>query len=284
MKVKGIILDVDGVIIGDKAGFNFPDPHIKVIKKLRQIRKKGIPIALCTAKPQFSIREVIKKIGLDNYHIADGGGVVINPVQDKVVKENLIDPKLARQAIEFFLKKNTYVEFYTVYNYVIQKNQVSEITAKHTPILLKKPKVVESLASESLKSKITKIMLVAENEKDKQRLIKLLKPFAKKLNSYWGLHPSALPLQFGVLTAPGVSKKQGAREISKQIKVPFQNMLGVGDAKGDWQFINLCKYKACMGNASQELKDLVLKEDGKFSFVGPSVDENGIISILDYFI
>ena len=54
-KIKGIILDVDGVIIGEKIDFNSPNPHIDVINKLRKIRKKGISISLCTAKPHFSI-------------------------------------------------------------------------------------------------------------------------------------------------------------------------------------------------------------------------------------
>ncbi len=282
--VKGIILDVDGVIIGEKAGFNFPDPHPEVVAKLRQVRKRGIPIALCTAKPQFSISRLIKKIGLDNYHIADGGGVIINPVQNKIVKKNLINSRLAKNIIQYFLDKNVYTEFYTVSDYVIQKNQISQITAKHTPILLKKPRVVKSLADEVLKSKITKIILVAKDEEDKKRIIKLLKPFAEKLNLYWGLHPSALPLQFGVLTAPGVSKRNGAVEIAKNMKVSFKNMLGVGDAKGDWEFIRLCQYRAAMGNAKQDLKDLVLAKDREFSFIGPSVNENGIIKILEHFI
>ena len=36
-KVKGIILDVDGVIVGEKIGFNSPNPHIDVINKLPNI-------------------------------------------------------------------------------------------------------------------------------------------------------------------------------------------------------------------------------------------------------
>ncbi len=84
--IKGIILDVDGVIVGEKIGFNSPWPHIDVINKLKEIRNKGISISLCTAKPHFSISKIIKDAGLDNYHIADGGAVIINPVNRKIVK------------------------------------------------------------------------------------------------------------------------------------------------------------------------------------------------------
>ncbi|MBU0578929.1 hypothetical protein KKE34_05530 [Patescibacteria group bacterium] len=50
-----------------------------------------------------------------------------------------------------------------------------------------------------------------------------------------------------------------------------------------WQFMEMCGYGAAMGNAKQDLKDLVAtKGEGK-SFVGPSVDENGILEIFKYF-
>lgn len=282
--VKAVILDIDGVIIGKKRGFNFPDPHKDVIKKLRQVRQKGIPIALCTAKPQFSITALVKKLGLNNYHITDGGGVIVNPIEDKVIKRNLIDSRLAKEVVEFFISKNTYVEFYTVYDYVIQKSQVSEITDKHTPILHQEPRIVDLLPVESEKAEITKIMLIPKDEQDKERVITLLEPFRKKLNIYWGVHPSALPLQFGVLTALGVSKKQGAEEISTNINVPFENTLGVGDTEGDWQFMEMCKYAAAVGNAKDELKELIKTKGLGNYYIGPSVDENGIIEILDYFV
>jgi len=41
-KIKAIILDVDGVIVGDKAGYNAPYPPPEVINKLKQIREKGV--------------------------------------------------------------------------------------------------------------------------------------------------------------------------------------------------------------------------------------------------
>lgn len=32
--IKGIILDVDGVIVGEKIGFNSPNPNLEVIETL----------------------------------------------------------------------------------------------------------------------------------------------------------------------------------------------------------------------------------------------------------
>ena len=61
-------------------------------------------------------------------------------------------------------------------------------------------------------------------------------------------------------------------------------MLAVGDSLSDWQFIGLCGYKAAMGNASDELKKLVTKNQQGSFYIGPDVDNNGIIEILNYFL
>lgn len=281
--IKAIILDVDGVIIGEKIGYNSPHPHLKVIKILKEIKSNNIPISLCTAKPYFAIDQIIKDAKLDNPHITDGGAVIIDPIDNIIIKKHIIQSKIAQKVINTYLKAKVYTEFYTVDDYFIQQNQVSEITKQHIHILQRKPKIVSSLINTAGSSEITKIMLIAKNEEDKKWLAQIFEFFKNKLTLSWGVHPVALPWQFGIITAPNISKKQGAIEISQNLKIPFKNILGVGDSYSDWQFIELCGYGATMGNASQELKNLVLTKGKNNSYIGPTVDKNGILEILKYF-
>ncbi len=51
--INAIILDIDGVIVGEKIGFNSPNPHPDVLKALPNVREKDIPIILCSAKLQI---------------------------------------------------------------------------------------------------------------------------------------------------------------------------------------------------------------------------------------
>lgn len=281
--IRGIILDVDGVIVGEKIGFNSPDPNIEVIKKLREIKSKGTPISLCTAKPHFSIRNIIDSVGLDNFHITDGGGVIIDSLNNQIRREYIIDKESAVKVLRLCLENNIYTEFYTVDDYYIQESQVSDITKKHIHVLQRNPKIVEDLITKSIESDITKIMPIALDEEDKIRVTELFRKSNINLDLSWGIHPVALPLQFGIITCPGITKKQGAIEISKGINVPLENILAVGDSTSDWQFISLCGYGAAMGNASKELKELVKTKGEQHSYIGGHVDKNGILDILNYF-
>lgn len=282
-KIKGIILDVDGVIIGEKIGFNSPNPHINVINKLRELRNRGIPISLCTAKPHFSIGKVIKDAGLNNYHIADGGSVIINPINNTIVKKHILDKELVKKILKMYIENDVYTEIYTIDNYFIQKSQECDITPKHIHILQANPVMLENIVEESHKYDVTKIMPIALNEADKERVAKLFEELNTGLTLSWGIHPVANPLKFGIITAPNISKKEGAIEISKNMNIPLEDILAVGDSTSDWQFIELCGYGAAMGNASNQLKELVkTKSEGHF-YIGENVDENGIIGILDYF-
>ena len=281
--IKGIILDVDGVIVGEKIGFNSPNPHIDVINKLKELRNEGISISLCTAKPHFSIGKIIKDAGLDNYHIADGGSVIINPINNSIVKKHIIDKKLVKQILKKYIQNDVYVEFYTVDNYFIQKSQENNITPKHIHILQANPVVLDDIAVESEKYDVTKIMPIALDEQDKSRVAKIFEELNTGLTLSWGIHPVANPLKFGIITAHGISKKQEAIEISKNMNIPFENILAVGDSTSDWQFIELCGYGAVIGNASNELKELVKSKGKNHFYIGNDVDNNGIIGILDYF-
>lgn len=281
--IQAIILDVDGVIVGEKIGFNSPHPHPDVTAALKQIQNKGIPVSLCTAKPHFAIAKEIKDADLDNVHIVDGGGVIISPLEKKIIKQNNVPTESAVKVIQAFLDANVYTEFYTVDNYVIQKSHAGEITKKHNHVIQDEPQQVDSLVEAAKEAQITKIMPIAVDETDKENLNKIFKPFKEELVLSWGVHPVILPLQFGIITAPGISKKQGAIEISKETGVSLKNTLGVGDSGSDWQFIEMCGYGAAMGNAKQDLKDLVITKGEDKSFVGSSVDENGILGILKNF-
>ncbi len=281
--IKALVLDIDGVIVGGTTGVNFPLPHPEVLAALKKIRASGIPICLCTAKPYFAILDIIKSAGLDNPHITEGGSVLINPIDATITQKHTIDLALAVEIIEHYINHGVYVELYTIDRYFIQKDQRCVITEQHTSILGRPPELVASLVAQARESEIVKIMPIARDEVDKQRLTELFESFKDTLTLNWGVHPAVMPLQFGIVTAPGISKERAAEAITDYLHIPLADTLGVGDSMSDWQFIKLCGYGAAMGNASAELKQLVLSKGTAHSFIAPSVEENGVLKVFDYF-
>lgn len=281
--IRGIILDVDGVIVGSKKGYNWPMPHHDVIAALKELREKGIFVSLCTGKGTFAIKDIVKAAQLNNLHIGDGGAVVMDFLNNEVVEKHCVEKEDAKNILTVLTSCRTYVEVYTVDGYYIGKDTVSDITTKHTEILGREPIIVNSLFNIVSTQEIVKIMPVAKDENEKQEIIAVFAPFADTLSLQWGVHPTAVPLQFGIITAPNISKKHAALTIARHTQIPLEQTLGVGDGMSDWNFMELCGFVGIMGNASEDLKHIAAtKGEGNY-YIGPSVNENGLLAIFEHF-
>ncbi len=140
--IKALILDIDGVLVGEKIGYNSPDPHPEVMTALKDIRQKGIPITLCTAKPHYAIDSIINQAQLSNPHITDGGAVIINPVNGEIISKHIIPAQLAYEVVKTYLVSGVYTEFYTLDGYFAQNDKIGDITEKHAHILKRSPILV----------------------------------------------------------------------------------------------------------------------------------------------
>jgi len=281
--IKAIILDIDGVLSGSKKGINYPNPHSDVIHRLKKIREKGIPIILCTGNYYYAKLPIIQMAHLNNPHITDGGAFITDPLDNKIIKKHVIQKELAKRVIALCLKNNIYLEVYTDQNYFLQKNQIQNITKIRRIILQQEPIIREDLLSVTETEDIIKINVFVKGKSAKEAAVTLLHPFQEKLTITWTGNPAMPGIYPANITASGVSKKSAATEAIESLGISFDNVLGVGDTTGDWKFMQLCTYASAMGNASEELKELVKTKDEGNYFIAPHVDENGILDVFDYF-
>jgi HAD superfamily hydrolase (TIGR01484 family) len=280
--ISGIILDVDGVIVGEKIGYNSPYPHPDVIAKLKAIENKGIPVSLCTAKPHYAIRKIINDADLRSLHITDGGAVIIDPIDDIVLKAHYIPTQVAKRILKAYRDADVYIEAYGLNEYLIEQARQSELTDVHTHILQQPPRMVASLAAAIEHEDICKLMPIAKDEADKARVTAIFEPFESELTLSWGVHPIALPHQFGIITTKGISKRQAVKEIVGNANIAPENILGIGDSTSDWQFIQDCGYAGTVENGYAELKQLIKGKVGKY-FIGGHVDGSGILDVFHHF-
>ncbi|MFI5265459.1 MAG: HAD-IIB family hydrolase [Candidatus Levyibacteriota bacterium] len=281
--IKAIVTDVDGVLTGNKSGFNFPKPSFDVISALTTIHKKGIPVILCTAKIASAIEDIIGDAQLSNPHIADGGALVFDPLEHKIIKEHILENALAQKMIQVCVAHNIHISAHTVNNLFIDKTHNKYITEKRRLIVKRDLSVVDSLENRIKTEQIIKLTLTVVDKKEKALAEKLLAPFKDQIHFIWSHHPMSHPWEYGIISSKGVSKVSAMREVLKILNLEASEVLGVGDGFADWVFMEHCGYAGVVGDKSPELKDLVkTKGIGKY-FLAPSVDENGLLDILKYF-
>src|SRR3989339_580564 len=270
-KIKAIILDVDGVIVGDKAGYNAPYPPPEVINKLKQIREKGVYIILCSAKPYYSVKKIVDDAHLNNIQTALAGAILVDPSSLKIIKKHAIDNVIVVDLTKQLSENNIYTEIYTTEKYYIQKSQKNEITKLHNFTLSFEPVMVDDLVKQVKISEIVKILPVTKTDQEKKVVEQIFSDFKEKLVIGWSTHPAIKGYFFGNITTSGISKKQSVLEIIDLYKIKAEEILGVGDSLTDWDFIEVCGYAGAMGNAVSDLKKLVLSK-GENGYVGKSVD------------
>lgn len=281
--IEAVVLDVDGVIVGDCEGVNFPYPHKDVIEGLKKIRKSGIYVCLCTGKSAFAIEKIIRDAYLNNIHITDGGALGIDPIDKKVSFQYVINWEEMSTFANFYIGNNIYMEFYTSFEYFVLRRQANEITDMHSFVLQREPRFIDDIDFISRDKNIIKIFLMTKDEGQKKFIVQsFVEKFGKDLDIDWTYNPNLKGWQLGVVTAKGISKRRGVENISKHLNVPLANILGIGDTMHDWKFIKICGYGATMENADKELKKLVLQKR-THGYVGKGVNKNGVMGVLKYF-
>ncbi len=278
--IKAIITDVDGVIVGKQKGVNFPLPHTDVIKKLQELYKKGIPVVLCTAKFNHAILGIIESTNLNNPHITDGGALVIDPLDKKLITQHTVSDTIISSLIKELVLEKMYFEVYTPDFYAIQQGLDTSITKGREAILQEAPRIADlPYNGELIKGVTTKIQVITN---DIEKTTKIFDQYADQTDYIWTEHPS-MPYKIGVLTKKGVSKRSASEEVARSLGISFDEVLGVGDTKGDWNFMSLCKYVGVTGDNSPELKDLAKSKGKNNYFFASSVEENGFLEIIKYF-
>ena len=274
------VFDVDGVVIGKKAGFNYPFPHPSVISSLRNARAEGCHVSLCTGRALFATIPIIEAASLDCLHIADGGAVIANPLKGEILHCAQLPKEQASALIKMLQLERIHVEAYTPSSYYIEQHQVGPLSDKHAEILGCQPTLVDCLADFVKHELLTKIFVIARDTTERERVSCLVEHSFPELLVTWGPNPNALPAQYGWVTPRGISKAEALRTISLHLAIPLEQFVAVGDTMADWEFMSLCGQAGAMGNAERELKELVgCRPHG--GVILPDVDDNGLVAILE---
>lgn len=277
--IKAIIADVDGVMVGKNEGFNFPLPHGSIIKALRKLSDKGMPVILCTAKFRVAIDEIIRQAHLRNPHITDAGALIIDPLGDKKILKKKTIPKAA--IAQHLSQTNVYTELYAADEYFVRKDADPVFMAKRTKLLQMKPQLVDSLEAVNQNQDIIKVISYADSEAAAPELEKEVQQLGQAISYIWSHHPFIMPKRPIVITAAGVSKESAAQEVMQYLGVSFEEVLGIGDSPADWSFMQFCGFAGVIGDNPKLIEHMQFSTNPYY--VADSVDNHGILEIFDHF-
>jgi len=283
-KIDWVILDVDGVLLGEKEGFNYPHPHKNVVEALAAARKSGVQVTLCTGKPIYSLEKIVRDAGLAGPHIGDNGSVIFDVLAGKAVAKKTIPTSISTKLVSELLDAGVSLEVHDGMDYYFQAGSIAPVLLeKRIRLMHKEPIVSDSLADAVRQKELTKVTAFACSESEKPRVEKIYEKYASQLSLVWNFVPVTNPVQYGMITAKGVSKGYAVGRAAKALGLNFNTALGVGDGIIDWDFISKCQYGCAMGNAVPKLNELVkTKGEGNY-FIAPHVDDHGVIDAFRHF-
>ncbi|MBI5619841.1 HAD hydrolase family protein, partial [Candidatus Gottesmanbacteria bacterium] len=79
------------------------------------------------------------------------------------------------------------------------------------------------------------------------------------------------------ITHTDASKLHGIVEVARHLNIKTEEIIGVGDGYNDFPLLMASGLKIAMGNAVPELKEIA-------DFVAPTVDEDGVATVIEKFI
>ena len=79
------------------------------------------------------------------------------------------------------------------------------------------------------------------------------------------------------VTYVGATKETAIHEVAQLLRITPQEIISVGDGHNDIPLLMACGLKIAMENAVDELKSIA-------DFIAPSVDEDGVITVIKKFI
>lgn len=246
MKYKALFLDLDGTTILN--GSKNP-PNQKVIQAIKKAHSK-IHVSIATGRGLWEIDHIVDSLCLTGPCIILNGVQIYDPVQKRIIKEISLDQTLIPK-IKNILEKYQG----TIYIFDGTAESIIDKQVKQDKVLSYFITGLSELSADNLIDEISHISQIATHK---------LIPWRYE---YYSVE----------ITDVKASKLHGIVEIAKMLGISTHEMIGVGDSYNDFPLLMACGLKIAMGNAVPELKAIA-------DFVAPSVDEDGVATIIEKFI
>ncbi|OGG24320.1 hypothetical protein A3A79_04005 [Candidatus Gottesmanbacteria bacterium RIFCSPLOWO2_01_FULL_43_11b] len=244
---KAIILDLDGTVVPQGS----ENPPSERVTQAISAAKDIIHVCIATGRPLFASKYILDHLQLSGPCIFNNGVQVYDPEKNEIVKEFPLPQKALPNIMHIFKSHKQEILFF---------DGTSDV--EHT--LKELPDTVFSVYLNKAPEMLVDIIV---GELRKIPNIEAHKMFSWEDKNYFSIE----------VTSDQATKLHGIVEITKILKITKEEIIGVGDSYNDFPLLMASGLKIAMGNAVPELKEIA-------DFIAPSVDEDGVATIIEKFV
>jgi len=267
---KIIFIDVDGTLCNDEG--QVPDSAALAVK---EARKNGHLVYLCTGRSKAEIYDFIIEIGFDGIIGAGGGFVEIGEdmlYHKKVSEENV------RHLVDFFNdhKVNFYIEsnggLYASENLIPELEKIlygdveNDAAAKNMKENNPNHFIEALITGEDLyRDDVNKACFLEPKDISFEKIKEEFK------NEFEVIHCTvpAFGDDSGELGVPNVHKATAIEILLEQLNIDAKDTIAIGDGMNDAEMFEFCELGVAMGNAKPGLKEIA-------DYITDTHDEGGI--------
>lgn len=238
--------DVDGTLITFARDAM---PSLKVKKALKKA-EKVMHVGVATSRPYYILKHIADDLSLNGPSIINGGAQIMDMKTRKIVWEKPLNHKDVRKACKTLINAGLEPQ-------VLQEDQ--DIVYKKNLKLIKPLQVWTHGIDVDFAKKVT----------DK---LSNISSIAVITTTSWEKGKVDIIVSHALAT-----KQHGIFEVAKILNIDTKEIIGVGDNYNDFPLLMACGLKVAMGNAVEDLKAIA-------DFVAPSVDEDGVVEVIERFV
>jgi len=281
-----IVTDLDGTLLNSKHEISAEN-----IEALKFAQKQGIEVAIATGRTYGNTLALCKKAGL-KLHIISNNGSFVYTENGKMLMENGLDIQNAKNALYWLQDNNYSYSICTNRNFFMPDNTSSILTsdfenAKDIDSIWNRVNVKQMINSKILALDGLRLMKnVAEVFEQQVTIGHISVTTFDKDKFSKGKEYFSANKDLSVVTSESIifdlmnnstSKGNGLQYLINYLKIPFQDVMAIGDNYNDISMLERVGHSVAIGNAEETVKKIC-------KHISLTNDLNGVAHIINQII
>ncbi len=266
-EIKLVVIDVDNTLLNSKHELSLRNEQT-----VKAVMASGVKVILATGKNYHACKDLIERLGIKDPGIFTQG-LAVHRADGTVLREQHLDPDIARKVITFVEDRGLAVVAYSS-GRLLARTSNPYVEEMHTKWREVKPEYVGPLQNMLGGTAINKLVMLSANDPRKIKAIRW--QLGTQINGAARLMNGGVEHMLEVLP-PGTSKGNTLKALLRDLQIDPQNVMAIGDGENDIEMLKLARIGIAVANAQQVLKDAADE-------ITASHDEDGVAKAIEKYV